>query len=101
MILPQIADQGNFAVASGNREGETTVRADTAAEENIEVGIERPVARRTEVVEGKTVGKLPQVVYTALERRIHIPHLVIRHKWLVEEGMARHSAKIVSCCNVQ
>ena len=69
------------------------MRADTAAEENIEVGTERPVARRTEVVEGKTVGKLPQVVYTALERMIHIPHLVLRQKWLVEEGTVRHSAE--------
>lgn len=58
--------------------------------ENIEVDIERLVVQRTEVVGGKTVGKLPQVVYTVLERMIHIPHLVIHHKWLVEEGKARH-----------
>jgi hypothetical protein len=89
----QIADRGNFVVAAGNREEEMIARGDTAVEENIGVGIEHLAVQRTEVVENKTVGKLPQVVYTALERMIHIPHLVIRHKWLVEEEKARHSGK--------
>jgi hypothetical protein len=73
-----------------------------AAVESIGVDIERPVVQRRGVVEGKTVGKLPQVVYTALERMIHIPHLVIRQKWLVGEETARHSVdNSVSIMRVQ
>lgn len=57
------------------------------------VDIEHREAQKMEVVEDKTADKLPQVVYTALERMIHIPHLVLRQKWLVEEGTATHSLK--------
>lgn len=39
----------------------------TAAGENTVVDIEHREVQRMEVVGGKTAGKLPQVVYTALE----------------------------------
>jgi hypothetical protein len=77
---------------AGIREEGRIGRLDAAEEENIGAGIEHRVVQRTKVVGCKTVGKLPQVVCTALERMIHIPHLVFRQKWLVEEGKAMHSA---------
>lgn len=89
MILHQIVDQGNF-VAAGIRAEGMTARRNTVAGGSIEVDIERLEVQKMEVVEGMTVGKLPQVVYTVLEKMIHIPHLVIRQNWLVEEGTAKH-----------
>jgi hypothetical protein len=86
----QIVDLGNFGLAGTQGEG-TIERPDTAGEENIEVDIGHRVAQRTEVVEDTTVGKLPQVVYTVLERKIHNPHLVFRQMWLVEEEKEKHS----------
>lgn len=69
-------------------------RQDTAVGEKIEVDIGHQVVQRMEVAEGMTVGKLPQVVCTALERMIHIPHLVIHHRLLAKgEGKARHSVE--------
>jgi hypothetical protein len=75
VILLQIVDQGNFGLV--DIRGGTIEKPDTAVVEHIGADIEHLVGQRMEVVEGKTVGKLPQVVYTALERMIHIPHLVI------------------------
>jgi len=92
VILLRIVDQENFGLA-GNLVEETIATPDTAGVESIVVDIEHRVVQRTGVVGGTTVGKLPQVVYTALERMIHIPHLVLRQKWLVEEGTVRHSAE--------
>jgi hypothetical protein len=50
----------------GIREG-TIAKQSTAAGENTGVDIEHREAQKMEVVEDKTAGKLPQVVYTALE----------------------------------
>ena len=72
--------------------GEGTIeKLDTAEGGRIEVDIEHRAVQKMEFVADKTVGKLPQVVYTALERMIHIPHLVLRQKWLVEEETVTHS----------
>jgi hypothetical protein len=64
-ILLQTVDQGNFDLV-GIREG-TIAKQSTAAGENTVVDIEHREAQKREVVEDKTAGKLPQVVYTALE----------------------------------
>ena len=88
--LLRSVDQGNSGLVDSPGEGTTGMR-DTAEGESTEVDIEHQVVQRTEVVEGKTVGKLPQVVYTALERMIHIPHLVLRQKWLVGEETVMYS----------
>ena len=90
MSLLRIVDQENSGLVGSLGEG-TIAKLDTAEGESIEVDIEHQVVQKTEVVEGKTVGKLPQVVYTALERMIHIPHLVLRQKWLVEEETVMRS----------
>jgi hypothetical protein len=77
---------------AGIREEGRIGRPDIAEEEYIGAGTEHLVVQRKGVVGGKTVGKLPQVVCTVLERMTHMPHLVFRQKWLVEEEKAMHSA---------
>lgn len=70
--------------------------------ENIEVDIETegPEVQRMEVV-GRAVSKLPQAASKVLVK-IHNPHLVNRHKWLVEQHMESHSVRcLVSWCDVR
>jgi hypothetical protein len=57
--------------------------ADIVVVVSIVVDTKRQVKRRTEVVDQRAVGKLLQVVYKALVKMIHNPHLVYCHMQLV------------------
>lgn len=86
MSLPHIVDRlENLAAVAGNRRAGRIGWAGIVVEGNIEPDI----GSRED--QNRAVGKLPQAVYTALAKMIHNPHLVNRHKWLVEEHKESHS----------
>lgn len=82
------ARQGNFdQVVAGNPVVGEMIAAvmDIAAMVRTEVEIGHLEDRKMEVEKYKAAGKLPQAANKALVKTIHNPHLVKRHKRLVED----------------
>lgn len=90
----------SHVLAVGNQREGMIVWVGIVGEESTGADTGRLVDLRKREVDREAVGKLPLAVHTALVKKIHNPHLVIRQNRLVGEGTEKHSAKGQYECNV-